>query len=54
MRRAVVSGSFYPNDEKEISKYIEHFNNSFSIEEDSDLRKINPKSNYLSTCRVYL
>ncbi|WP_083568773.1 AmmeMemoRadiSam system protein B [Arcobacter sp. LA11] len=32
MRRAVVSGSFYPDNEKEIKKYIEHFNNSFTVD----------------------
>lgn len=32
MRRAVVSGSFYPNDEKEIKRYIEHFNKNFSVD----------------------
>lgn len=32
MRRAVVSGSFYPDDEKEIKRYIEHFNNSFNVD----------------------
>lgn len=31
LRRAVVSGSFYPNDKKEIKKYIEHFNNSLKV-----------------------
>ena len=32
-RKMVVSGSFYPNDEKEIRKYIEHFNKSFTVNE---------------------
>jgi len=44
IRKAVVSGSFYPNDEKEINKYIEHFNQSFSIDEDSSLKKITPRA----------
>lgn len=31
-REMAVSGSFYPNDEKEIKKYIEHFNKNFNVE----------------------
>ena len=30
-REMAVSGSFYPNDEKEIKRYIEHFNKCFNI-----------------------
>lgn len=44
VRKAVVSGSFYPNDKKEINKYIEHFNQGFDILEDSDVKKIIPRA----------
>ncbi len=33
-REMSVAGSFYPNDEKEIKKNIEHFNKSFSINDE--------------------
>ena len=44
IRKAVVSGSFYPNDEKEIKNYIKHFNQGFSLEEDSNVKKIVPRA----------
>lgn len=32
IRKSVVSGSFYPETEEEIKRYIEHFNSNFTIE----------------------
>ncbi len=32
LRKMVVSGSFYPEEEEEIKRYIEHFNKGFSLE----------------------
>jgi hypothetical protein len=40
IRKTAVAGSFYPNDEKEIKRYIEHFNKNFSI----DKMDINPRA----------
>ncbi len=40
-RKMVVSGSFYPEDEKEIKRYIEHFNKGFKIEGELNL---NPRA----------
>ncbi len=44
IRKAVVSGSFYPNDKNEIEKYIKHFNQGFTIPENSDVKKIHPRA----------
>ncbi len=41
-REMAVAGSFYPDSNKEINRFIEHFNKSFSIKEDK--LKINPKA----------
>ena len=40
VRKTVVSGTFYPNDDKEIKRYIEHFNKGFSANKLS----INPRA----------
>lgn len=40
IRKMSVSGTFYPNDEKEIKRYIEHFNKSFNIKK----MNINPRA----------
>ncbi|NVJ53225.1 MAG: AmmeMemoRadiSam system protein B [Campylobacteraceae bacterium] len=37
IRKAVVSGSFYPDKEEEIKKYIEHFNSNFKLENDLNM-----------------
>ena len=34
IRKTAVSGTFYPDSKDEILRYIEHFNNSFSLNED--------------------
>ncbi len=32
IRKTAVAGTFYPNEAKEIKRYIEHFNKSFSVD----------------------
>lgn len=40
-REMFVAGSFYPNSKEEIDKYIEYFNQNFSLKEDINL---NPRA----------
>lgn len=50
-RKMAVSGSFYPNDEKELKRYIEHFNKSFSLKDKNLVIKpraiISPHAGYI-------
>ncbi len=49
-RKMAVAGSFYPNDENEIRKYIEHFNKSFTLDNELNIKTraiISPHAGYI-------
>lgn len=49
-RKEAVKGSFYPDSKEEILRYFEHFNKSFSVENELDMKPraiISPHAGYI-------